>query len=344
MRVWTAIFLVEMVVLSNVIIIFLRKNFSMEYFEFIQSYKRRTNVMTRCRIPEFCEWYKLAMGIYDPRSKRILPRNVEQMDISVYIQKNPYCVLWKKNRKDASLNGIQEIDKNFKYVENATNENNLEERIRYRFPKHETIDQLENVFVFDLETHNDQEFAEAFAAGLYDVNRLRDRWDRDPTVQEVETERKDVNVFAASNGNLVMNMFKDMERACKSCLDLISPKKTYSTDIIMLKRKPPNEYHQMLPHYEGEYKPNKVILILNLQEKLWWKKKLKKLWEDVSRGYITRWSVNRTWKTKIYLKTKRFLFMYSNMSKQIKSITIITIIGCETEELYEKKTSGLINF
>ena len=40
----------------------------------------------------------------------------------------------------------------------------------------------------------------------------------------------------------------EMVRACKSCLNLISQKKTYSTDINMLKRKPANEYHQMLPH------------------------------------------------------------------------------------------------
>ena len=45
----------------------------------------------------------------------------------------------------------------------------------------------------------------------------------------------------------------EMERSCKSCLDLISQKKTYSTDINMLIRKPPNEYHQMLPHYVGKY-------------------------------------------------------------------------------------------
>ena len=46
-----------------------------------------------------------------------------------------------------------------------------------------------------------------------------------------------------------MNCFNcEMERACKLCLDLISQKKTYSTDINMLKRKPPNENHQMLPH------------------------------------------------------------------------------------------------
>ena len=49
-----------------------------------------------------------------------------------------------------------------------------------------------------------------------------------------------------------------MERSCKRCLDLISQKKTYSTDINTLKRKPPNEKHQMLPYYEGVYEPKHI--------------------------------------------------------------------------------------
>ena len=49
------------------------KDFSIEYFEFIKSYKRRPNVMARCRIPEFCKRYKKDIGIYDLNSKRILP-------------------------------------------------------------------------------------------------------------------------------------------------------------------------------------------------------------------------------------------------------------------------------
>ena len=184
------------------------KDFSTEYFEFIKSYKRRTNVMTRCRIPEFCKRYKIDIGIYDLNSKRILPWTVKQKNICVHIHRNHYCVIWKKNRKDSLLNGVNEIDKNFNYVKNKRNENNLKQRIRYRFPKHETIDQLENVFVFDLETHNDQEFAEAYAAGLYDVNRLRDRWHRDLTTDELIIERENVTVFDTSNGNCVMNMLK----------------------------------------------------------------------------------------------------------------------------------------
>ena len=50
-----------------------------------------------------------------------------------------------------------------------------------------------------------------------------------------------------------------MERACISCLDLISQKKTSSTDNNLLTRKP-YEYHQMLPHYEGVYKPKPNII------------------------------------------------------------------------------------
>ena len=164
--------------------------------------------MARCRIPEFYERYKIDIGIYDLNSGRILPRTVKQRNKCVYIHKNHYCVIWKKNRKDSLLNGVDEIDKNFKYVKNKINEDNLKQRIRYRFPKHETIDQLKNVFVFDLETHNDQEFAEEYAAGLYDVNRLKDKWDRDLTPDELILERKNVTVSDTSNGNCVMNMLK----------------------------------------------------------------------------------------------------------------------------------------
>ena len=185
-----------------------KRDFSIEYFEFIKSYKRRPNVMPRCRIPEFCKRYKIDIGIYDLNNGRILPRTVKQKNICVYIYKNHYCVIWRKNRRDSLLNGVNEIENNFKYIKNKINENNLKQRIRYRFPKHETIDQLENVFVFDLETQNDNEFAETYGVGLYDVNRLRDKWDRDLTNNELVIERKNVTVFDASNGNCIMNMLK----------------------------------------------------------------------------------------------------------------------------------------
>ena len=82
------------------------------------------------------------------------------------------------------------------------------QRIRYRFPKHETIDQIENVFVFESETYNVQEFAEAYAAGLYDVNRLQDRWKSDWTPDEVVTQKDDVTVFDGCNASPFTNMLK----------------------------------------------------------------------------------------------------------------------------------------
>ena len=46
-----------------------------------------------------------------------------------------------------------------------------------------------------------------------------------------------------------------MSRACKLGLDLVSQKNTYSTGFNLLKRQPPNEKHQVLPYYIGEYEP-----------------------------------------------------------------------------------------
>ena len=94
-----------------------------------------------------------------------------------------------KHRKDASLNGVEEKQRKFKFVKIKIFKDNLSQRIRYRFPKRETIDQLENVSVFYFEIYNDKEFAEAYAAGLYDVNCLRDRWDRDLTPEEIKIDR-----------------------------------------------------------------------------------------------------------------------------------------------------------
>ena len=163
--------------------------------------------MNRCRIPDFCERYGIDIGIYDHKSKKTLLRKVKQRDICVHIHNNQYyCVIWKKNKRDSLLNDLHEKEGIFKNVPININENRLQQRLRYRFPEHETMDQLYNVFVFDLGTHNNQELAEAYAAGLYVANRLRDRSDRDLSPDEIVTEKDNVIVSDPSNGNPVMNM------------------------------------------------------------------------------------------------------------------------------------------
>ena len=97
------------------------------------------------------------------------------------------------------------MERTFKFIKNKINESNFSQKIRYRFLEHETVDQLELVDVFDLETQNNQEFVEAYGAGLYD-NRLRDRWDRDSSCNEKVTEKDNDIVFDGSIGNSVENM------------------------------------------------------------------------------------------------------------------------------------------
>ena len=62
------------------------------------------------------------------------------------------------------------------------------------------------MFVLDLQTHNNQKFAEAYTARFFDKNRLRDRRDGELTTDELVIEKENVTVFNGSNGNLVMNL------------------------------------------------------------------------------------------------------------------------------------------
>ena len=80
----------------------------MKYFEFIESYKRGTNVLNRYRIPKFCERYKRDSGTYDLKSQRFLPRTAKQRDKCVNNHEKPYCLIWKKIGRDSLFNGVEE--------------------------------------------------------------------------------------------------------------------------------------------------------------------------------------------------------------------------------------------
>ena len=170
--------------------------------------KRTANIMTRCRVTDFCERFKIDIGIFDVKIERLLPRTVNQKIYNFYMPKNLYCVHWKKNGKDLLVNGVRGMEDNFKYVKFEMNEDKLNQRIRNIFPKHGTVNHLENVFVIDLETKNEQELAKAYAAGFFDVYLSQDRWDRDLIPEKIQSQRVSVNDFHISCGNPVMKMPK----------------------------------------------------------------------------------------------------------------------------------------
>ena len=113
-----------------------------------------------------------------------------------------------------------------------------------------------------------------------------------------------------------------MEKSCKSCLDLISQKKTYSTDINTLKRKPPNEKHQMLPHYVGKYEPKQNNIDFETAKDILMEEDNKMIVKRRFERIRYMMDYYFTPKMKIFLKTKKYLSIVSSTLKQIKSIII----------------------
>ena len=91
----------------------------------------------------------------------------------------------------------------------------------------------------------------------------------------------------------------------------------------MLKRKPSNQYHLMLPYYLGKYEPKQnnidfesaKDILMNEDDRMVVKRRFERI-------YNMMLHLNHIINTRIYLKTKKYLFVLSNLFKQIKSIII----------------------
>ena len=140
-----------------------------------------------------------------------------------------------------------------------------------------------------------------------------------------------------------MNCFNcEMERVCKPCLDLISQKKTYSTDINMLKRKRPNKYRQMLPYYEGVYEPKQKNIdfestkniLMEVDKKMVVKRRFERLF-------------NMMMECKPYTKNEdisenKEIFIYGFKHVKTDKVDNYRLIGCESDDLLEN--DKLFNF
>ena len=139
-----------------------------------------------------------------------------------------------------------------------------------------------------------------------------------------------------------MNCFIcQMERALKTCLDRISQNKTNSTDINMSKRKPANEFHQMLPCYEGKYVPR--------QNSIDFEPARKNLVKEDDKMVVRR----RFERTNIMIACKSYIkfedipenkgiFVYGFQHIKTDKIDNHILFGCELDVLYEN--SKLCNF
>ena len=140
-----------------------------------------------------------------------------------------------------------------------------------------------------------------------------------------------------------MNCFNcEMEKSCKRCLDLISQKKTYSTDIKMLKRKPANEQYQMLPHYKGIYEPKQNNIGFESAKDILMKEDYKM---SVKRRFERIYKMMLDFKS--YSKNEdisenKEIFVYSFKHVKTDKVNNYILIGSESDELYEN--DKLFNF
>ena len=134
-----------------------------------------------------------------------------------------------------------------------------------------------------------------------------------------------------------MNCFNcEIVRACKTCLDLISQNKTYSTDNIMLKRQPPNEKHEMLPHYESVYEAKQIKIDFESAREIF---SMKKDYEMVVEKPFER--IYNLMECKSYIKSEdisenKKIIIYGFKRVQTDKNDNCILIGCESDELNEK--------
>ena len=133
-----------------------------------------------------------------------------------------------------------------------------------------------------------------------------------------------------------MNCFNcEMEKACKPCLDLISQKKTYSTDINTLKRKPPNQYHQMLPHYVGKYEPKQNNIdfesakdsLMEEDDKMIKQRRFERIYNMMS-DFKTYFKYED-------IPENKEIFIYSFKHIKTDKVNNYILTACESDELFE---------
>ena len=109
----------------------------------------------------------------------------------------------------------------------------------------------------------------------------------------------------------------------------------------MLKRKPPNEKHQMLPYYEGVYEPKQNNIDFESAREIL----MKQYYKMIVKRRFERINDMITYKSYIKyedIPENKEIFIYGFKHIKTDKIDNYVLIGCETDELYENNI--LFNF
>ena len=110
---------------------FTKKDYTEEFFTFVRTDQRRSNVITCTRNQPICRKYNINIGCFD--GTRINPRNITQRDAALKIHNNHFCLIWKS--KGTSFNKVieDELKPNFKVVDNVVSDKHVKSFIEYEY-------------------------------------------------------------------------------------------------------------------------------------------------------------------------------------------------------------------
>ena len=184
--------------------------------EFIRNEKIRSNIMTKARIQPFCRANNINLGYYD--GERVFPRSVTERKIALYLYNNHFCLIWKP--EGVSFNqAMQELKDNFQIVDNYITEENVNSHFEFFYKPKKIESHLTNFIVYDLETSKTDR-ARPYCISFYRSSKIAGRYNRDPTVIELNKSKKDTFAIVGDNsvGNALdfLLKFKGEERKNKN--------------------------------------------------------------------------------------------------------------------------------
>ena len=101
-----------------------------QYLNFIRNEKRRSNITTKARIQPLCQDNNNILGYNN--DDRVFPRTVTNRNSALFLYNTHFCLIWKS--QGVSFNkAIQELQDNFKIVDNYITEENINSHFIYEF-------------------------------------------------------------------------------------------------------------------------------------------------------------------------------------------------------------------
>ena len=175
---------------------FTEKDYTEDFSTFIRSEQRRSNVMTSARIQPFCKKYNINIGCFD--GTRINPRKLTQINTSLFIYNNHFCLIWKSDRISFKQVIENKLKPNFKVVDNVISDKHVESFIKYEYNPKKVNSPLTNIVVYDLETFNKNR-AVPFCSCIYKLNKISGKYHRDISEQEYQKCLNDCVVFKGTD-------------------------------------------------------------------------------------------------------------------------------------------------